>query len=221
MVIGDPIEEESMTASPHLAAPLLASLHPAELDLLRRDDLTVDDIVNLPEDLHYELIDGRLVLTPLALPIHQMLSAETGYAIREHCPDEFIINIGQAILIDRRNELRPDVVLIREEGAGYSPVLPGDVPLAVEVISKSSQRHDRELKLKKYAYVGIPSYWIIDPLAERVTLTQFCLGPDGVYERRLQTDELVTVDQPWQITLDLPAWTSKRDRIRRVARRDR
>ncbi len=199
----------------------LGSLLPAELDLLRRDDLTVDDIANLPEDLHYELIDGRLVLTPLALPIHQLLSSETAYAIRERCPDEFIINVEQAILIDRRNELRPDVVLIREEGAGYSPVLPGDVPLVVEVVSKSLQRNDRELKLKKYADVGIPSYWVIDPLAERVTFTQFCLGSGGVYQSRLQTDEIVTVDRPWEVTLDLPAWTRKRDRILLVARRDR
>lgn len=69
--------------------------------------------------------------------------------------------------------------------------------------------------------MGIPSYWIIDPLGERVTFTQFCLGPGGEYQCRLQTDELVTVDVPWEITLDLPAWTRKRDRIRRVARRDR
>jgi Uma2 family endonuclease len=214
-VIGDSPEELPMTASLNLASP-----HPAELELLGRDDLTIDDIVNLPEDLHYELIDGRLVLTPFALPLHQLLSAQTAYAIQAHCPDEFIINVEQAILIDRRNELRPDVVLIHEEGAGRSPVLAGDVPLVVEVISQSSRSNDRELKLKKYAYVGIPSYWIIDPLAERVTFTQFCLGSDGVYQRRLQTDALVTVDEPWEITLDLPAWTRKRDRIRRVARRD-
>jgi len=203
------------------ASLLLASLHPAELDLLRRDDLTVDDIVNLPEDLHYELIDGRLVLTPLALPTHQLIGIETATAIKEHSPDEFIINVEQAILIDRRNELRPDVVLIHEEGAGYSPVLPGDVPLVVEIISKSSQRTDRDLKLKKYAYVGIPSYWIIDPLAERVTFTEFRLGPDGAYQSRLQADDIVTVDWPWEITLDLPAWTRRRDRTNRVARRDR
>jgi Uma2 family endonuclease len=214
-VTGESPEELPMTASLHLASP-----HPAELDLLGRDDLTVDDIVNLPEDLHYELIDGRLVLTPFALPLHQLLSAQTAYAIQVRCPDESIINVEQAVLIDRRNELRPDVVLIHEEGAGRSPVLPGDVPLVVEVISQSSRSSDRELKLKKYAYVGIPSYWIIDPLAERVTFTQFCLGPDGVYQCRLQTDALVTVDQPWEITLDLPAWTRKRDFIREVARRD-
>jgi Uma2 family endonuclease len=116
--------------------------------------------------------------------------------------------------------LRPDVVLIHVEGADRSPVLPGDVPLAVEVVSRSSKNTDRELKLKKYAHVGIPSYWIIDPLVERVTFTEFRLGPDGVYQRVLQTDDLVTVDQPWEITLDLPAWTRKRDFIREVARRD-
>ena len=202
------------------ASPFLASLEPAELDLLRRDDLTVDDIDDLPDDLHYELIDGRLVLTPLALPLHQFLSIRTAVAIEKYCPEEFVVNVEQAILIDRGNELRPDVVLIREEGASRSPVLAGDVPLVVEVVSKSSRISDRELKLKKYADVGIPHYWIIDPLAERVTFTQLCLGPDGVYQRRLHSDDLVTVDQPWPTTLDLPAWTRKRDRIRRMARKD-
>ena len=215
MVNGDPLQEESMTVSVPFAA-----LYPAELDLLRRDDLTVDDIVNLPEDLHYELIDGRLVLTPLALPIHQFLSSETAYAIREHCPDNFLISVEQAILMDRITELRPDVVVIREEGAGRSPVLPVDVPLVVEVISQSSKHKDRDFKMHMYAHAGIPSYWIIDPLAERVTFTQFCLDAVGVYQARLQTDDIVTVDQPWEVTLDLPAWTRKRDRLRRVARPD-
>lgn len=200
---------------------MTASACLAEFDVVDRDDLTVDDLANLPEDLRFELIDGRLVLTPLAMPLHQLLGLQTAYAINEHCPDEFIINVEQAILIDRRNELRPDVVLIRDEAAERSPVLPADVPLVVEVVSKSSKRFDREGKLKKYAYVGIPSYWIIDPLAERVTFTEFRLDPHGVYQVHIHTDELVTVDRPWEITLDLPAWTSRRDRLRRVARRKR
>jgi hypothetical protein len=69
--------------------------------------------------------------------------------------------------------------------------------------------------------VGIPSSWIIDPLAERVTFTEFRLGSDGAYRSRLRTDDIVTVDRPWEITLDLPAWTRRRDRTNRVARRDR
>ena len=203
---------------------MTATSHLTELDLLEhllgRADLTVDDIADLPEDLRYELIAGRLVVTPLAMPIHQFISLRTGSAIEAGCPDEFIVNVEQAVLLDRRNELRPDVVIIRDEGASQSPVLPGDVPLVVEVISKSSRAADREDKLKRYAYVGIPSYWIIDPLAERVTFTQYLLGSDGSYHQGAHTDKLVTVDRPWPVTLDLPAWTSKRDRLRRVARPD-
>ena len=64
---GESYEEEPMTAAPHLAET------DAVAHLLGRDDLTVDDIADLPEDLRYELIDGRLVLTPLAVPVHQLI----------------------------------------------------------------------------------------------------------------------------------------------------
>ncbi|AEV88167.1 hypothetical protein ACWT_7157 [Actinoplanes sp. SE50] len=203
-----------MTAAPHLSEFEMIDY------LLGRDDLTVDDIADLPEDLRYELIDGRLVLSPLAMPFHQYLSFQVATAVHEFCPDSVLVNVEQAVLLDRRNELRPDMVLVREEGALRSPVRPEDVPLVVEVISESSKRFDRTGKLKKYAYVGITNYWIIDPLADDVSFTQFALGADGSYRQLLETSDLVTVDQPWQVTLDLPAWTRRRDRIRAVARPD-
>jgi Uma2 family endonuclease len=211
MVGGDSFEEEAMTATLPLAG----------MDLLSRDDLTVDDIADLPEDLRYELIEGRLVLTPHGTPTHGFLSKRVGDAIEVNSPEEFVLNIEQAVRIGPRTELMPDVVLVHEEGAGGSPVRPADVLLVVEVVSKSSQVHDREYKLKQYAHVGIPNYWIVDPLAARVTFSQFALGDDGVYRSIVETDELITVHRPWEVTLDLPAWTRRRDRIRRAARRDR
>ena len=81
-------------------------------------------------------------------------------------------------------------------------------------LSKSTRKHDLEFKRKQFASVGIPSYWIIDPFAERVTFTQLLLGGGGVYVEALRTHERVTVDDPWEITLDLPVWTTRRDRIR-------
>lgn len=215
MMSGDPIEEESMTAAPHLNGPDLIDL------LIGRDDLTVDDIADLPEDLRYELIDGRLVLSPHALPIHQLISQGVAFAIEQHCPDDLVVNLEQAVLLNRRNELRPDVMVFREEGAGRSPVLAADVLLVVEVISSTSRFTDPGDKLKRYADLGIPVYWLLDPLAPWVTFTQFRLGPDGTYECCLQTHDLVTIDRPWEITLDLPAWTSRRDRINDRARHRR
>jgi Uma2 family endonuclease len=215
MVDGDPLEEEQMTAAPHPTEPELIDR------LIGRDDLTIDDIADLPEDLRYELIEGRLVLTPLAIPVHQLIGKRVGDALEERCPDDFIVNIEQTIVINRRNELHPDVVVLREEAAFISPVLSSDVPLVVEILSRSTKRFDRNGKLEKYASAAIPSYWIVDPLAERVTLTQFILGADGRYEQVLHTDELATVEAPWKVTLDLPAWTAKLERLRRVSRRHR
>jgi hypothetical protein len=42
---------------------------------------TVDDVRHLPEDLHYELIGGRLMLSPPVLPFHQVLSLQTATAL--------------------------------------------------------------------------------------------------------------------------------------------
>jgi Uma2 family endonuclease len=120
--------------------------------------------------------------------------------------------------MDGRNELRPDVVAIREEGASRTPVLVQDVLLAVEVISPDSSIRDRRDKLKLYAQGKIPAYWVIDPLGERVTFTEFVLDGDQGYRRSLVTDGSVTVEDPWKIALDLPSWTRRRNRLRDVAR---
>lgn len=189
--------------------------------MLDRTDWTVDEVANLPEDLHYELINGRLVLTPAALPIHQSLGIDIAVALRANRPDDVIVTTDQSVQIDFRNEPRPDVVVIRKEGASRTPVYSADVLLAVEIISPSSRVSDRDDKLKLYAYGGIPHYWIIDPLAERITITQYALGTGGGYHRELQADGLVTIDLPWATTLDLPAWTRERDELRAVARPDR
>src|SRR4051812_5245809 len=122
-----------MTAVPHLAELGLLD------HLLDRNDLTVDDIMDLPEDLHYELIQGRLVVTPVGNPIHQLISKRVGDAVEERSPEEFVLNIEQAILTEPSTELRPDVVLLHEEGAGGSPVHPADVLLVVEVLSRSTR----------------------------------------------------------------------------------
>ncbi|MDR6325573.1 Uma2 family endonuclease [Actinoplanes couchii] len=202
-----------MTAALTFATPDLA-------DLLKRRDLTVDDVAHLPEDLHYELIDGRLVLSPSAMPLHNWIGQRVATACEVNQPPGVIISTDQSVMLDSHNERRPDVVAIFDEGAGVSPVLVTDVLFAFEIISPSSKSVDRKDKRKVYATARISRYWVIDPLAERVSLTGFVLGPDGQYRQTVHTDEPLTIEEPWKITLDPSAWTDRRDRLER-ARRDR
>jgi Uma2 family endonuclease len=54
----------------------------------------------------------------------------------------------------------------------------GRPDLVVEVVSPTSVRYDRVTKLRWYAQLGIPEYWIVDPKAR--TLERLVLR-DGAY----------------------------------------
>src|SRR4051812_11650771 len=109
------------------------------------------------------------------MPFHQSIRIDLAFAFRAECPEGVFVSVDSSVMIDTHSEPRPDVLLIREEGASRTPVLGTDVLLVVEIVSRSSQVSDRQDKMKLYSYGGIPDYWIIDPLAERITLTQFQL----------------------------------------------
>lgn len=185
------------------AAPILP-------DWSDRQEWTVDDLGQLPKDLPYELINGRLVL-PSPTALHQELCVEIVLSLRVNCPPEFLATIGLSLQIDRRNEPRPDVVAIRREHANRSPVPVGNAILAVEVISPTSTVRDLHDKAKAYARAGIPTYWVVDPLTDRVILTEYRLAPNGEYERAAHTGDLFVTERPWKVSVDLPALTSRRN----------
>ena len=53
--------------------------------LPERREWTVDDLVELPVDLNYELINGRLVVPP-ATPLHQDICVRIFNALDVDCP---------------------------------------------------------------------------------------------------------------------------------------
>ncbi|GIJ20109.1 Uma2 family endonuclease [Micromonospora lutea] len=174
-----------------------------------RSEWTVDDLGELPEDLPYELVNGRLIV-PSPTALHQDLCVELLLALRVNCPSEYLVSIDLSMRIDRRNEPRPDVVAIRREHANRSPVPVEDALLAVEVISPTSTFRDLYDKAKVYAHAGVRSYWVVDPLHEKMTLTEYALGPSGDYEVASHTEDLFVTERPWKVSVDLPALTARR-----------
>lgn len=148
------------------------------------------------------------MLSPTVL--HQDLMIDMALALRASCPPSFFVSVDQSLRVDRRNEPRPDVVVIRAEQANRSPVPVEDAVLAVEIISPDSTFRDMYAKAHLYARSGVATYWVIDPLHERITLTEMLLGPGGEYEFGVHTDAVFTTDRPWPVTLDLPALTARR-----------
>ncbi|MBY8870929.1 Uma2 family endonuclease [Micromonospora sp. PLK6-60] len=184
------------------AAPILPERH----------EWTVDDLGDLPKDLPYELINGRLIV-PSPTALHQDLCVELLLALRINCPPEFLVSIDLSMRVDPRNEPRPDVVVIRRKHAGRSPVPVEDALLAVEVVSPTSTFRDMYDKAKVYAHANVRSYWVVDPLQEKVALTEYALGASRDYDQLANTEDLFVTETPWKVSVDLPALTARRDAL--------
>jgi Uma2 family endonuclease len=57
--------------------------------------------------------------------------------------------------------------------------LSGPPDLVVEVVTESTKRLDREVKLKQYALHGVGEYWLVDPEGKNVDVLRL---KEGEYE---------------------------------------
>jgi Uma2 family endonuclease len=84
----------------------------------------------------------------------------------------------------------PDVVVLSEElvkimeGATRSLILMDMPPpvLVVEVVSPNQENRDYRYKRSEYAARGIAEYWIVDPIAQKVTVLEWV---EGFYDEQV------------------------------------
>ena len=203
-----------------------ATMHiPTEdAELLRLPDpsgYTVDDLHALPDDgRRYELIDGSIIVSPSATVDHNIIARWIANEIEKAAPAGLAVGTDQSATVDRHNEPRPDIVVVRSKHLRRTPFPIADAALVVEVVSPSSGLHDRETKRALYARAGIPSYWLVEPDEGRPTirLTEFALGADKAYVR--VADRVTGVFRtgvPWPVELDLAALSARRAKLLRGA----
>ncbi|MFC4131034.1 Uma2 family endonuclease [Hamadaea flava] len=201
-------EEQPMTA--------VADTRPSYLD---RTEWTVDDLQDLPENLNYELVNGRLIL-PSPTFTHQEIAIRVKLALDEHCPQTHVVSTDQSIAIDNENEPRPDVVVIPVEHIDVSPVPVAGSLLAVEIVSASQSFREMADKATAYAIANIPHYWIIDSQEEQLYLAEMALDSQtGEYRRIGATTGVFKTEQPYPVTIDLPALSTRYAKLRARAGR--
>jgi len=174
----------------------MVALQPPEASPdMRPGPVTWEDFVALPEDDTRELIDGELVEVDVPTYDHEAIVAALVYFFygwsREH--GGRVLASGYKVKVSSRRGLMPDVQYYR---AGRQPPLQalteGAPDLGVEVVSPSSGRYDWVTKLNDYRSIGMPEYWIIDPMAQ--SLHRLVLI-DGSYRvEAFMGDAVVTPD---------------------------
>jgi Uma2 family endonuclease len=83
-----------------------------------------------------------------------------------------------AFRLDEKNAPEPDIAFVARRNLHrvQRGRVEGPPDLAVEIVSPDSVERDYETKKRKYAEAGVPEYWIIDEMAEQVTLLSLAAG---------------------------------------------
>jgi Uma2 family endonuclease len=161
---------------------------------VRHDGWTVADLYDLPDDgMRYELVDGALVVSPPPVLRHEHAVAQLIVVLNGALEQPWVVVAGGGLRFDERNYRQPDVQVVRRAALGQELAAPGDVLLAVEVMSPSSVSTDRVTKPAQYSAAGIPYFWRVE-LREPVLLT-YALHGDVYRESGRFTGE-VAVDEP-------------------------
>lgn len=128
---------------------------------------------------HYELLDGRIIMTPPAGFPHSAVAVKIVVALTRHAQavgGGLVQESSAGFEFPSGDTLEPDVTFISAArfAAGPRPKLGGFlriVPdLVVEVLSPSTARRDRIDKKKAYAQCGVDEYWLVDPRRREVTI---------------------------------------------------
>ena len=151
---------------------------------------TYDEYVAMPDDgKHYEIVNGVLYMTPSPSWSHQEIVLEIASYLRNHFRvtgegGVFVAPID--VELAPNTVFQPDVVVLLKTSQKKLKErhIVGAPDLVVEVVSPSSETHDRYRKIAAYSRAGVPEYWIVGPdsrTVEVLTLESGEYHSQGVY----------------------------------------
>ncbi|NMF58157.1 Uma2 family endonuclease [Pseudanabaena yagii GIHE-NHR1] len=149
-------------------------------------------------DFMYELEHGELIQMASESEINQRIASFLfSYFLQLGIPYYRLRMKSEIAVNSQRVGVRvPDLVIFSEElaavmqGAKRSLVML-DMPapeLVVELVSPSQESRDYRYKRSEYAARGILEYWVVDAIAQKVTLFQWV---EGFYDEFVFTDDMV------------------------------
>ncbi len=134
--------------------------------------LDYDDYAAIPPDRNrYEVLDGELYVTPAPSPLHQRVSKRLQRQLEAYFEARGLGEVFNApidLILSFHDVVQPDLVVVTEPTQVSGRGVEGPPALVVEVLSPSTRTQDRTAKARRYAALGVPHYWLVDPETRRI-----------------------------------------------------
>jgi Uma2 family endonuclease len=156
--------------------------------------MTLEEYLNYDDgtDTHYELVNGELIIIPTESDLNNQIASFLFAFFLQMGTPYYCLRIGAQIAVSgaRATARQPDLMVLSEETAmalegATQCLITHEMPpplLVVEVVSPQQESRDYRHKRTEYAGRHIPEYWIVDPIAQKVTILQWV---DGLYEEQV------------------------------------
>lgn len=136
----------------------------------RQGEWTYEDYAQLPDNgRRYEVIGGKLYMSPAPSTTHQELILALAATLRRHVMEsdlgKIYISPIDVILPELAHPVQPDILFIPKDRLEMveENFITGVPDLIVEVLSPGNAAHDRRTKYNLYMEAGVQEYWIVDP----------------------------------------------------------
>lgn len=169
-----------------------------------RRPLTFADYQSWEDEQRWELIDGQPYAMSSPSSLHQMLSIAFTVRLAPYfsgAPCRLLYAPLDVKLSDY-DVVQPDLLVVCDAGQIRPTHVEGAPRLVIEILSPSTQRHDRVRKLNLYSAAGVGEYWLVTPhpfMVEVLHNVQGCFSNVGAYT---ENGQLRSPSFP-QVQLDL------------------
>jgi Uma2 family endonuclease len=119
----------------------------------------------------YELLHGELLVNPAPGMIHQRVLRRLQRQLEDFFHPRSIGEVFLApfdVILSPHDVFEPDLLVVSDHSRLSDRGVEGPPALVVEILSPSTRKTDRGIKFRRYAELGVPHYWVVDPADERV-----------------------------------------------------
>jgi Uma2 family endonuclease len=176
---------------------------------------TYEDLLRVPDTKVAEIVDGELVVSPRPASPHAFAATQiaTRLSMAFQGTDAESGPGGWWILVEPELHLADDVLVpdVAAWRCERMPAVPNVAAFTLapdwlcEIVSPSSGRHDRVVKMRCYAREAVAAVWLVDPLARTLESLRLEGGRWTVVSSH-GGDEVVRVEPFEAVEIRLARW---------------
>lgn len=173
---------------------------------------TWKDYRSWPDEERWELIGGEpFAMSPSPLDRHQLVAGALFLGLGQYLQGKpcRALHAPMDVKLSDRDVVQPDILVVCDPKQFQGTHIEGPPALVVEVLSPSSEAHDRRRKLELYARFGVKEYWLVTPYPSLVEVLVLADGGYRIHKVYVRQDALTSpsfpdLRVPLQDVFDIP-----------------